>query len=90
MIYSLRLTPCLLFLFIVLSVNAQKSLVAKKIHQKTITDSAAKKYTEAADGFAMAAKVELKIAAPDVLFVANCFYCAGINYEAMEQYAKRA
>lgn len=88
MIYRLRLFSCVILFFIIQSATAQKSPVAKKVYEKALTDSAAKKYIEAADEFFLAGKEELKIGAPDILFIADCFYRAGLYYEAMEQHAK--
>ena len=88
MIYCLRLFSCVILCFIIQSATAQKSPAAKKIYEKALADSAAKKYTEVADEFFLAGKEELKIGAPDILFIANCFYRAGLYYEAIKQYAK--
>lgn len=65
---------------------AQKSPVALQLLKKAISDSTAKKYGEAATGFANAAVEEAKQAGQDLRFVASCYWRAATLFNATLQF----
>ncbi|MBL0132572.1 MAG: tetratricopeptide repeat protein [Chitinophagaceae bacterium] len=77
----------MLLLFCSHALMAQKSPVALQMAKKAMADSTAKKYGEAATGFANAAIEEAKQATPDAVFIASVYWRAATLFEATLQFA---
>src|SRR5690349_6902580 len=80
--------PLFIFLLLVTqSALAQKNPAAKRLSDQAVADSVSGKLVEAADGFVLAAKEEMKLPQGDAVFAGSSYQRAGAIYQGSKYYS---